>query len=92
MKRILLFVATNVAVLAVIYLVHNILGVGSFVTADGTRLDLGALLAFSAVVGWLMVLAPIYVPSGNWLTCGAARRSCSGPSLQRPRQPRVTGA
>ena len=52
MKRILLFVATNVAVLAVIYLVLNILGVGSFVTADGTRLDLGALLTFSAVVGF----------------------------------------
>jgi len=52
MKRILLFVATNVAVLAVIYLVLNILGVGSFMTADGTRLDLGALLTFSAVVGF----------------------------------------
>ena len=32
MKRILLFVATNVAVLAVIYLVLNILGVGSIMT------------------------------------------------------------
>ena len=52
MKRILLFVATNVAVLAVIYLVLNILGVGSIMTADGTRLDLGALLTFSAVVGF----------------------------------------
>jgi len=52
MKRIFLFVATNVAVLAVIYLVLNILGVGSIMTADGTRLDLGALLTFSAVVGF----------------------------------------
>ena len=52
MKRILLFVATNVAVLAVIYVVLNILGVGSIMTADGTRLDLGALLTFSAVVGF----------------------------------------
>lgn len=52
MKRIVLFVATNVAVLAVIYLVLGILGVGSIVTADGTRLDLGALLTFSAVVGF----------------------------------------
>jgi heat shock protein HtpX len=52
MKRIVLFVATNVAVLAVIYLVLGILGVGRIMTADGTRLDLGALLTFSAVVGF----------------------------------------
>ena len=43
MKRIALFVATNVAVLAVIYLVLNILGVEQLVTQDGTQLDLRAL-------------------------------------------------
>jgi len=52
MKRIVLFVATNVAVLAVIYLVLNILGVEQVLTANGTQLDLGALLVFSAVVGF----------------------------------------
>jgi heat shock protein HtpX len=52
MKRIALFVATNVAVLAVIYLVLNILGVESILANNGTELDLGALLAFSAVVGF----------------------------------------
>jgi heat shock protein HtpX len=52
MKRIALFVVTNVAVLAVIYLVLNILGIEQIVTQDGTQLDLGALLAFSAVVGF----------------------------------------
>src|SRR5688572_33224543 len=52
MKRIVLFVATNVAVLAVIYLVLNILGVERFLSDNGTQLDLGALLAFSAVVGF----------------------------------------
>jgi heat shock protein HtpX len=52
MKRIFLFVATNVAVLAVIYIVLGILGVDRFVTQDGTELDLGALLVFSAVVGF----------------------------------------
>jgi len=36
MKRIALFVATNVAVLAVIYLVLNILGVEQVLTQDGT--------------------------------------------------------
>ena len=52
MKRIVLFVAANVAVLAVIYLVLNILGVERIFTQDGTQLDLGALLTFSAVVGF----------------------------------------
>jgi heat shock protein HtpX len=52
MKRIALFVATNVAVLAVIYLVLNILGVEQIMTPDGTQLDLRALLVFSAVVGF----------------------------------------
>lgn len=52
MKRIALFVATNVAVLAVIYLVLNILGVERILTEDGRNLDLGALLVFSAVVGF----------------------------------------
>ena len=52
MKRIALFVATNVAVLAVIYVVLNILGVEQVMTADGSQLDLRALLVFSAVVGF----------------------------------------
>jgi heat shock protein HtpX len=52
MKRIALFVATNVAVLAVIYLVLNVLGVEQVLTQNGTQLDLGALLVFSAVVGF----------------------------------------
>jgi heat shock protein HtpX len=52
MKRIALFVATNVAVLAVIYVVLNVLGVEQVVRQNGTELDLGALLVFSAVVGF----------------------------------------
>ena len=52
MKRIALFVATNLAVLAVIYIVLNVLGVEQVLTQDGTELDLGALLVFSAVVGF----------------------------------------
>ncbi len=52
MKRIVLFVATNVAVLAVIYFVLNVLGVEQVLTQNGTQLDLGALLVFSAVVGF----------------------------------------
>ena len=52
MKRIALFIATNVAVLAVIYLVLNILGIQGVLAENGTDLDLRALLVFSAVVGF----------------------------------------
>jgi len=52
MKRIALFIATNLAVLAVIYIVLNVLGVEQVLTQNGTELDLGALLIFSAVVGF----------------------------------------
>ena len=51
MKRIALFVATNVAVLAVIYVVLNVLGVESILAQNGRDLDLGALLVFSAAGG-----------------------------------------
>jgi heat shock protein HtpX len=52
MKRIALFVATNVAVLAVIYVLLSVLGLEQIMTQDGTQLNLGALLGFSAVVGF----------------------------------------
>jgi heat shock protein HtpX len=52
MKRILLFVATNVAVLVVLSVVLQLLGIESLLAAQGTELDLQALLIFSAVVGF----------------------------------------
>jgi heat shock protein HtpX len=51
MKRIFLFVATNVAILLVLGILIQILGVGSILDERGVGLDLGALLAFSAVLG-----------------------------------------
>ena len=50
MKRVLLFLATNLAVMLVLSLVTSLLGVNRFLTANG--LDLGMLLAFSAVIGF----------------------------------------
>jgi heat shock protein HtpX len=50
MKRIFLFLLTNIAVLAVISIIVGVLGLDRFLTAEG--LDLGSLLAFSAVVGF----------------------------------------
>lgn len=50
MKRIFLFVATNLAVMVVLSIVANVLGVNRFLTANG--LDMGALLGFAAVFGF----------------------------------------
>ncbi len=50
MKRIFLFICTNIAIMLVLSLVVNLLGVNRFLTSQG--LDLGMLLAFSAVLGF----------------------------------------
>ncbi|MRI32367.1 protease HtpX [Endozoicomonas sp. OPT23] len=50
MKRILLFLATNLAVIAVASITLNILGVGSYMDSQG--LNLGSLLVFCAVFGF----------------------------------------
>ena len=50
MKRILLFLATNLAVIVVLGIVANLLGVNRYLTAQG--LDLGALLGFAAIMGF----------------------------------------
>ena len=50
MKRVLLFLGTNLAVIVVLGLVANLLGVNRFLTASG--LNLGALLGFAAVIGF----------------------------------------
>ena len=50
MKRVFLFLVTNMAVMLVLGVVTSLLGVNRFLT--GTGLDLPMLLAFSAVVGF----------------------------------------
>lgn len=52
MKRIFLFLATNVAILVVLSVVLQLLGIESLLNEQGTQLDLQALLIFSAVVGF----------------------------------------
>lgn len=49
MKRILLFVLTNLAVVVVLGIVASLLGVNRFLTANG--LNLGALLVFAFIMG-----------------------------------------
>lgn len=50
MKRIFLFLVTNIAVMVVLSATMSVLGVGRFLTANG--LDLTQLLIFSALVGF----------------------------------------
>src|SRR5690606_5155477 len=50
MKRIFLFLATNLAVLITLSVVASLLGVNRYITAQG--LDFGALLGFAAVFGF----------------------------------------
>jgi heat shock protein HtpX len=50
MKRILLFVVTNLAVMLVLGIAASLLGVNRFLTANG--LDLGMLLGFAALIGF----------------------------------------
>ncbi|MDQ0142802.1 protease HtpX [Cupriavidus necator] len=50
MKRVLLFLATNLAVMLVLSITASVLGVNRFLTANG--LNLGMLLAFAALMGF----------------------------------------
>lgn len=50
MKRIVLFLATNLAVVLVLGIVASLLGVNRFLSANG--LDLGMLLGFAAIMGF----------------------------------------
>jgi len=52
MKRIFLFLATNVAILLVLSVTLRLLGVDRILNEQGTGLDLTNLLIFSAVVGF----------------------------------------
>ena len=50
MKRILLFVMTNLAVMVVLGIVINVFGLNRFIDANG--LNVGGLMVFSLVVGF----------------------------------------
>ncbi|HEY0490675.1 MAG TPA: protease HtpX [Telluria sp.] len=68
MKRIVLFLATNLAVMLVLSLVLNILGIGRGVSAAG--INVGELLVFSAVVGFTGSIFSLLIskPMAKWST------------------------
>ena len=66
MKRILLFVLTNVMVVAVLGVVASLLGVNRFLTANG--LNLGALLGFALIMGFGGAIISLLIskPMAKW--------------------------
>jgi heat shock protein HtpX len=52
MLRLVLFFATNIAVMLLISLIFRLLGLDSILQANGTDLDLNALLVYSAIIGF----------------------------------------
>lgn len=68
MKRLVLFLATNLAVMLVLSVVLNVLGVGRAVTAQG--IDVGTLLVFSLVVGFTGSIFSLLIskPMAKWST------------------------
>jgi len=68
MKRIALFLATNIAVLIVIAVIFRLLGLEQIADANG--LNLGALLTFSAVIGFTGAIISLLIskPMAKWQT------------------------
>ena len=66
MKRILLFVVTNLAVVLVLGIAARLLGVDRFLTANG--LNLGALLGFALVMGFGGAIISLLIskPMAKW--------------------------
>ncbi len=68
MKRIVLFIATNIAVIAVMTIVLSILGVDRHITEAG--LNMPALMVFSLVVGFTGAIISLLIskPMAKWST------------------------
>jgi heat shock protein HtpX len=66
MKRILLFLATNLAVVVVLGVITSVLGVNRYLTANG--LNLGALLVFSFIMGFGGAIISLLIskPIAKW--------------------------
>jgi len=68
MKRIVLFIATNLAVMLVLSIVLSLLGIGR--PGAGGQLQMGGLLAFSLVVGFTGAIISLLIskPMAKWST------------------------
>jgi heat shock protein HtpX len=81
MTRILLFLATNAAVLVVVSVVFSLLGIDGMLERGGSDLNLTALLILSAIVGFSGSLISLFI--SKWM----AKRSMGVQliDLERPR-------
>jgi heat shock protein HtpX len=80
MKRVLLFVATNLAVMLVLGVAASLLGVNRFLTANG--LNLGSLLGFAAVMGFGGAIISLLMskPMAKWSTGARVINDSSDPT------------
>ncbi len=78
MKRILLFLATNIAVLVLLSIVLRLLGVDSILDEQGVGIDTNALLVFSAILGFGGSL--ISLAMSKWI----AKRSTGARVIEQP--------
>ncbi len=79
MKRIFLFVATNIAILVVLSIVLNLLGVDRVLDEQGVDLDYGNLLVFAAVFGFGGSF--ISLALSKWM----AKRTTGAEVIEKPR-------
>ena len=81
MKRILLFVATNVAVLMVISLVFKLFGFEGLLQANNVNLNLQAVLVYAAVIGFAGSAISLFMSKGM------AKRSMGVQIIEQPSTP-----
>ncbi len=77
MKRVFLFLCTNLAIMLVLGTVVNLLGVNRFLTANG--LNLGMLLAFAAIMGFGGAFISL------WMSKTIAKWSTGAQVIEQPR-------
>lgn len=78
MMRIVLFLATNIAIMIVISIVFSVFGIGSTLQANGVDLNLDALLVMSAVIG--MTGSVISLAMSKW----SAKRAMNVHVIENP--------
>jgi len=79
MMRIFLFMATNAAILVVVSIVFNVLGLSSALDAQGIGLNLNALLVMSAIIG--MTGSVISLAMSKW----SAKRAMGVYVIEQPK-------
>ena len=77
--RILLFLATNLAVLVLVSIIFNLLGLQGILAENGVDLNLGGLLVFCAVFGMGGAMISLFL--SKWM----AKRSTGTYVIQQPR-------